>query len=78
MKTSFILIVALMLNTSLLIAESLSFLVEGINTWIFIVFEGLLLAVYFLNKWIADLSKDFMLDIGYLDVNVGNDKKSSQ
>ncbi|HMB62425.1 MAG TPA: hypothetical protein VKN36_05075 [Eudoraea sp.] len=75
MKTSIILITALILNTSLLFAEPLSTLVQGISPWVLGVVEGLLLMVYFVNKWVSRLTREFMLDIGYLDVSVIKDHK---
>lgn len=75
MKTSVILITALILNTSLLFAEPLATLVQGISPWVLVVVEGLLLMVYFVNKWVSRLTREFMLDIGYLDVSVIRDHK---
>ena len=70
MKTSVILIAVLLLNTSLLFAEPLSAIVKDINLWILAIIEVLLLGIYFANRWLVNLTKDFMLDLGYLDVFV--------
>lgn len=73
MKISVFLITALVLNTSFLFAEPLSALVQGISIWFFVILELLLLIGYLLHKWIVSLSKDFMLEIGYLDAFVIKD-----
>lgn len=70
MKTSMILIAALFLNTTLLMAEPLATIVKSVNPYILIALEVLLLVGYFTNKWLKDLNKDYTVDLGYLDIFV--------
>lgn len=74
MKTSMIIIVALLLNTTLLVAEPLSTFVKGINPFIFIGVEALLVLGYFINSWLKDLNKACTMDFGYLDIFVVESK----
>lgn len=78
MKTSLILLLALLLNTSLILATPLAALLENTNPWIFIALESFLLIGYILNKWVGALRKDFMIDLGYLDVNTVKDPKNTR
>lgn len=70
MKTSIFIIAALLLNTTLLIAEPLATLVKGINPWILVAVESILVMGYFLNVWLKALNKACTIDFGYLDVFV--------
>ena len=74
MKTSVIIIVALFLNTSLLVAEPLSAFVKGISPFLLLGIETLLLLGYFINKWFRDLNKACTIDFGYLDIFVVESK----
>jgi hypothetical protein len=74
MKTSMIIIAALLLNTTLLIAEPLSTFVKGINPFIFIAIEAALLLGYFTNRWLRDLNKACTIDLGYLNIFVDKSK----
>jgi hypothetical protein len=68
MRTSLILIAALVPNTSFLLSDFIEGIIDSINPWVFIIIEGVLLAFYFINRWIAAQSREFMVGIGYLDV----------
>ncbi len=70
MKTSMIIIAALLLNTTLLVAEPLSTIVKGINPFILIGLEAVLVLGYFANKWLRELNKACTMDFGYLDIFV--------
>jgi len=70
MKTSVLIIAALLLNTTLLVAEPLSVFVKGVNPIIFIGIEALLVLGYFMNTWLKDLNKACTMDFGYLDIFV--------
>lgn len=74
MKTSILIIAALLLNTTLLVAEPLSILVKGINPFILIGIETLLFLGYFVNKWLKDLKKACTIDFGYLETFVVKSK----
>lgn len=75
MKTSMIIITALLLNTTLLVAEPLSTFVKGISPFILLAVEALLILGYFTNKWLRDLSKACTIDFGYLDIFVVKSNK---
>ena len=68
MKISLILITALILNTIFILAEPLAIFTQEISPWFLGVLETILLFGYMLNRWIVKVSKDFMIDIGYMDV----------
>lgn len=68
MKTSIILITALILNTTLLFAEPLSGLVHGINPWVFVISEAVLLVGFLTHKLVKDLKKTFDIDIDDLKI----------
>lgn len=74
MKISMIIIAALLLNTTLLIAEPLSMFVKDINPLILIGFEVVLVLGYFAHKWLKDLNKACTMDFGYLDIFVVESK----
>ena len=57
MKTSLLLIILIVLNTTALISEPLTNLVSGISSWWFIGAELFLLAGYFTHRIVKDLKK---------------------
>lgn len=67
MKTSIILITLILLNTSVLISEPLAQMVKGINTWLFVGLEIVLLIVYFMNQIIKDIKKIDFSDVNLMD-----------
>ena len=70
MKTSIIIIAALFLNTTLLIAEPLAAFVKDINPLLLLGIEAFLLFGYLTNKWLGDLHKAYAIDLGYLNIFV--------
>jgi len=74
MKTSILIIAALLLNTTLLVAAPLSAIVKGIDPLILIGVEVILVLGYFANKWLKDLNKACTMDFGYLDIFVVKSK----
>ena len=70
MKTSIILIAALFLNTTLLMAEPLAAFVKDINPFVLVGIEAFLLLGYLTNKWLGDLNKACAIDLGYLNIFV--------
>lgn len=74
MKTSIIIIAALLLNTTLLVAEPLSTFVKEINPFILIGIEIFLVWGYFANKWLKDFNNACTMDLGYLDIFVVESK----
>ena len=70
MKTSLILITALVLNTTLLFAEPLSTLLKGVNPLFLVLIEGVLVLGYIVNKWFKNLNEACMIDYGHLNIFV--------
>jgi hypothetical protein len=75
MKISIILITALILNTTLLFAEPLSGLIEGVNPWVFALSEVVLLIGFLTHKLLNDLKKTFEIDIDDLRIFLFKDFK---
>ena len=74
MKTSIILIAALFLNTTLLVAEPLSVFVKAINPYVLIGIEAFLILVYVANCWFKNFNKACTISLGYLNVFVVKSK----
>jgi len=74
MKTSIIIIAALLLNTTLLVAEPLATFIKDVNPFILIGLEVLLVLGYFANQWLKDLNKACTMDFGHLDIFVVKSK----
>jgi len=72
MKTSFLLIMALFKNTTLLLAEPVSELLESISIWPFIVLEIFLFLGYYLHKTFHDFRKETNPDFRSLNIFVVN------
>lgn len=70
MKTSIIIIAALLLNTTLLVAEPISAFVKNINPLLLLGIEAFLLIGYLANKWLRDLHKACAIDLGCLNIFV--------
>lgn len=70
MKTSILLIVLIFLNTSIIISESITILIQNINIWWFIVLELLLLIGFYVNKIIKDLKSDCEMDFNIRNLYV--------
>ena len=80
MKTSFLLIMALFLNTTLLLAEPVSELLTSISLWPFVVLEILLVLGYCLHVALKELRSETRPDFSSLNVFVinGNDDFDSK
>lgn len=66
MKTSIILIALIFLNTSALIAEPIANLLRGVNVWLLLGIEALLLIGYYVNSIIRDIRKVSEIDLSNL------------
>ncbi|WP_435624664.1 hypothetical protein [Flagellimonas sp.] len=75
MKTSVILIVAIFINTSLLLSQPILVLAEKINSWVLIAIELTLLFVWFAVKTVRELRNDLEIDLNDLEVFVISGKK---
>ena len=65
-----IIIVALFLNTTLLIAEPLSAFVQGVNPFLLLGIEAILVLGFFTNKWLKDLDSVYTLELDCLNIFV--------
>lgn len=74
MKTSAIIIAALFLNTTLLVAEPLATFVKGVSPFVFIGIETFLVLGYLINQWIKELNKACTINLGYLKIFVIDSK----
>lgn len=70
MKTSLVLIAALVLNMTLLFAEPLSTLIKGVNPLFLVLVEGMLVLGYVVNNWLKNLNEACMIDYGHLNIFV--------
>lgn len=67
MKTSIVL-AALILNTTLLLAEPLSGLIQGVNPWVLLTSEVVLIIGYCSQRFLKDLRKTFDINIDDLKI----------
>jgi len=74
MKTSMILLALLILNTSALLSEQLAALVKGINPWLLIGVEVVLLFIFYVNKQIKDLGDLSNIDLSDMELFVIDSK----
>ena len=70
MKISLLLVIAIFLNTSFLLAETLFTFVGNLELWPFLVLEFFLLIGWYAHKTIKDLKKECIIDLGKLNVFV--------
>lgn len=73
MKTSIILIIAIFLNTTVLLAEPLSGLLEDVSLLPFLIVEIILLLGIWFNKILKDLGKACEIDLGDLNIFIVKD-----
>ena len=66
MKTSALLIILILFNTTALLSEPIAQLVKGIDPLLFISLEILLIVGYFINKILKDLGKTMDFDCNNL------------
>ena len=64
----------LILNTSALLSEQLAALVKGINPWLLIGVEVVLLFIFYVNKQIKDLGDLSNIDLSDMELFVINSK----
>jgi len=68
------LLALLILNTSALLSEQLAALVKGINPWLLIGVEVVLLFIFYVNKQIKDLGDLSNIDLSDMELFVINSK----
>ncbi len=77
MKISIILIVLILVNTSVILAETIGRFLAGIHTWVLILVEAGLVISYFVNNVIKDVQKVAEIDMTNLNLFVTKNKKSA-
>lgn len=70
MKTSLILGILIIVNTSALLSETLAAWVKGINPWVFVAFEIVLLISLYLNYLLKGLHEIGKVDLSGIDLFV--------
>ncbi|MDY7394578.1 hypothetical protein UMM65_04950 [Aureibaculum sp. 2210JD6-5] len=75
MKTSVVLLILILFNTTALLSEALAHLVKGINPWLLIGLEILLIIGYFFNKTIKEIRKTIDFDCNDLSIMITKYKK---
>ncbi len=78
MKTSIILLTLIVLNTSALLSETLAVWVKGINSWVFVAFEIVLLLMLYLNYLLKGLREIGNIDLSGIDLFVVTPKDRTQ
>ena len=76
MKTSIILVILILFNTTALISEPLALLVKGINTWVLIGLEIILCIGFLINQLVKEMHKVSHIDMRNLKLFVLNNKKT--
>ncbi len=75
MKTSVLLIILILFNTTALLSESIAHLIKGINPWLFVGLEFLLIVGYLFNKTLKELRKTMDFDCNNLKLIITKFKK---
>ena len=75
MKTSLLILILLALNTTAIFSEPISFFIKGVDTWILVLFEVLLLIGYVVNNILKDINKAFEIEFNGLNFYPKNNKK---
>lgn len=65
---SLIFIVALFLNTTLLLAEPLFGLVRGVHPLFFVALEAVPIIIYWVNRFLGNFSKAVEINFGNLEI----------
>lgn len=76
MKTILVTAALLIVNTTFLLSEPLSNLINGINTWVLIFIEILLLGLYLTLRFIKNFQKELEIDFKDLNIFVPGSKDS--
>jgi len=75
MKTSLLLIVLIVINTSAIISQPLNNLIEGISIWFLLGIELCLIIGYYINKTIKDLKSHCEIDCNNLKLYIIREPK---
>lgn len=66
MKTSMLLLVLILFNTTALIAEPIAQLMKELNSWFLIISEAILVLIYYINLIIKDVRNKTAIDFNNL------------
>lgn len=75
MKTSVVLLLLIVLNTSALLSEPIAALVKGIDPWVLGIFEILLLITFYLNNQLKGLKELANIDLSDIELFVVKSKE---
>lgn len=75
MKTSLILLLALILNTTLIFSESLLSFVQAIHPAVLFFVEGVLIIGYFVNRFVGGFSQAIEISFDSIEVFVYKKKR---
>jgi len=78
MKTSIVLLVLIVINTSALLSEPLAILASKINPWLFIISEILLFIIFFLHQQLKGLHEISKIEINDIELFVFKAKEKTQ
>lgn len=78
MKTSIVLLALIILNTSALLSEPLAALVKGINPWVLIAIEIMLLLIFYANAQLKGLNEISNIDLSGVELFVVRAKGKTQ
>ena len=76
MKISLLFIAAIFLNTTLLLAEPVSMLVQGVNPLILLIVEAFLVLGYLVNRWVKEFRDACNIELGNLNLFVFKSPKT--
>jgi len=75
MKTSLLLIILIALNTTAILSEPITKLIQGINTWWLIGFEVILIIGYYINKTVKELQSHCEINCNNLKLYIVRGRK---
>lgn len=78
MKTSLVLFVLIILNTSALLSEPFAQLIKGMETWPLIVFEIILLLAWYINNMLKGLNELAKVDFSGIELFIIKPKNKTQ
>ncbi|NNC70931.1 MAG: hypothetical protein HKN90_08935 [Flavobacteriaceae bacterium] len=76
MKTSIILIALIFINTSAILAEPIASLLKGVNVWLLLSLEDLLIIGYYINSVVQNIRKVSEIDLSNLKLFVVKKKSA--
>lgn len=78
MKTTIILLALIVLNTSALLSEPLAGLVNGIEPWLLVAFEIVLLIIFYVHNQLKGLHEIAKVDFNGIELFVVEPKDKTQ